>query len=224
MARSSAKKKPPSRGRPKGTGLDDQAVLAKLAALLKADHKLSPTAAIRKAGITNASIIRRLRDKLKTASNPVAPARRAAPAPTAKAKQRKPAGVPPKQPQPRKAAAQRATPAPATRKSEPIQVSSKASNPTPQPQQAATPPPSTSAQPPQPAAPTSGLFQNAAALRISLETAAAMARMQRQVFDQTLTATPLGTILRAQSMFAEFIATAMLGHLALLRPPAPENK
>jgi hypothetical protein len=50
-------------GRPKGSGLDDSRQLATVAALLNANPKLNPTAAIRSLGIEDPSVIRRLRDK-----------------------------------------------------------------------------------------------------------------------------------------------------------------
>lgn len=55
-----------SRGRPKGSGIDDTPALKKIARLLANDPDLKPTTAIRKLGYTNPSTIRRLRDKLKS--------------------------------------------------------------------------------------------------------------------------------------------------------------
>lgn len=52
-----------SRGRPKGTGLNDAAQLRAIAGLIAADPELKPTTAIKKLGINDPSIIRRLRDK-----------------------------------------------------------------------------------------------------------------------------------------------------------------
>lgn len=52
-----------TRGRPKGSGIDDSAQLAAIARLIDADPKLKPTTAIKALGITDPSIIRRLRDK-----------------------------------------------------------------------------------------------------------------------------------------------------------------
>lgn len=52
-------------GRPKGSGLDDSRQLATVAALLAANPKLNPTAAIRSLGIEDPSVIRRLRDKFR---------------------------------------------------------------------------------------------------------------------------------------------------------------
>lgn len=53
------------RGRPKGTGIDDRAALIRIAALIFADPNLKPTTAIRKLGVAEPSVIRRLRDKFK---------------------------------------------------------------------------------------------------------------------------------------------------------------
>jgi hypothetical protein len=51
------------RGRPKGTGLNDAAQLRAIAGLLAADPDLKPTTAIKQLGISDPSVIRRLRDK-----------------------------------------------------------------------------------------------------------------------------------------------------------------
>ena len=55
------------RGRPKGTGLNDQHHLEKIAALLFKQEGLKPTTAIKSLGITDPSAIRRLRDKFNRA-------------------------------------------------------------------------------------------------------------------------------------------------------------
>ena len=52
-------------GRPRGSGLDDSRQLASVAALLAANPRLNPTAAIRSLGIEDPSVIRRLRDKFR---------------------------------------------------------------------------------------------------------------------------------------------------------------
>ena len=57
---------PRPRGRPKGTGINDRDLLTTVARLLAADRQLKPTTAIHNAGITDPSVVRRLRDKLKT--------------------------------------------------------------------------------------------------------------------------------------------------------------
>jgi hypothetical protein len=52
-----------SRGRPKGTGLNDAAQLRAIAGLIATNPDLKPTTAIKTLGITDPSVIRRLRDK-----------------------------------------------------------------------------------------------------------------------------------------------------------------
>jgi len=68
----------PRRGRPKGTGIDDSDRIARLAELIKVRPELKPTTAIRTMGITDPSVIRRLRDKysayLRNAAASTAPA------------------------------------------------------------------------------------------------------------------------------------------------------
>ena len=55
---------PRTRGRPKGTGIDDRDRVVQVRDMLAADRGLKPTTAIKRLGITDPSIIRRLRDKL----------------------------------------------------------------------------------------------------------------------------------------------------------------
>ena len=59
------------RGRPKGSGIDDTATLQRVAALLSADRRMKPTTAIKQVGVSDPSVVRRLREKLK--ANLVAP-------------------------------------------------------------------------------------------------------------------------------------------------------
>ncbi len=51
------------RGRPKGSGLDDQKHLDQIARMIAAKPDLKPTTAIKALGISDPSVIRRLRDK-----------------------------------------------------------------------------------------------------------------------------------------------------------------
>ena len=53
----------PTRGRPKGSGINDRAILLSIAGLIVDNPTLKRTTAIKQAGITNPSTIRRLRDK-----------------------------------------------------------------------------------------------------------------------------------------------------------------
>jgi hypothetical protein len=59
---------PVRRGRPKGTGIDDNDRIARLAELLRTRPDLRPTTAIRLMGYSDPSAIRRLRDKYKVFS------------------------------------------------------------------------------------------------------------------------------------------------------------
>lgn len=52
-----------SRGRPKGSGIDDRIWLREMARLMRLDPTLRPTSAIKALGVTDPSTIRRLRDK-----------------------------------------------------------------------------------------------------------------------------------------------------------------
>lgn len=51
------------RGRPKGSGINDEQRLVEMSRLLNADKRMKPTTAIKAIGITDPSAIRRLRDK-----------------------------------------------------------------------------------------------------------------------------------------------------------------
>ncbi|MBX9924774.1 MAG: hypothetical protein K2Y05_00305 [Hyphomicrobiaceae bacterium] len=51
------------RGRPKGTGLDDSSHIEAIAGLISANPEMKPTTAIKELGISDPSVIRRLRDK-----------------------------------------------------------------------------------------------------------------------------------------------------------------
>ena len=57
------------RGRPKGSGLDDRALLRRIGEMIDADPALKPTTAIKAIGVTDPSTIRRLRDKLKSSDH-----------------------------------------------------------------------------------------------------------------------------------------------------------
>lgn len=59
----------PRRGRPKGSGIDDQKFLSDIAAMIAAKPDLKPTTAIKALGVTDPSAIRRLRDKFHQFSN-----------------------------------------------------------------------------------------------------------------------------------------------------------
>lgn len=55
------------RGRPKGSGINDQQKLDEIARLMSADPRMKPTTAIKAIGVTDPSTIRRLRDKFHVA-------------------------------------------------------------------------------------------------------------------------------------------------------------
>jgi hypothetical protein len=59
---------PVRRGRPKGTGIDDNQRLVQLSELLRLRPDSRPTTAIRQMGYSDPSAIRRLRDKYKVFS------------------------------------------------------------------------------------------------------------------------------------------------------------
>ena len=77
------------RGRPKGSGIDDAALLGNVRALLAADPVASPTTAIKRAGVSDPSAVRRLRDKLRAAplAIPPGPSLASAPLPALRSKQ-----------------------------------------------------------------------------------------------------------------------------------------
>lgn len=71
----------PRRGRPKGSGIDDQKFLSDMAAMIAAKPDLKPTTAIKALGVTDPSAIRRLRDKFHQFSTELTAAH-AAPSPS----------------------------------------------------------------------------------------------------------------------------------------------
>lgn len=227
------------RGRPKGTGIDDDQILRQLAAMMRIERDLNPTTAIRRIGVTNASVIRRLRDKLKR----VSPSQKVINAQTLLIKKTTLAEPSPrtkKAPQKRQPNQQpsRARPAPDNKpklstapKSIGPDIVAKAANeqgkqlpPQSKPEAihlATADPTEEKKSAPKQASPN----HNLDALRLTLELAVTMARLQRQLFDHTMATTPLGLIFRGQAMFAEFLATAMLSHQAILqKPPTTETK
>jgi hypothetical protein len=56
-----------TRGRPKGSGIDDQQRIAEIGRVLGANPRMKPTTAIKALGVTDPSAIRRLRDKFNMA-------------------------------------------------------------------------------------------------------------------------------------------------------------
>lgn len=79
-----------ARGRPKGTGVDDADALLAIAEIMAANPGMKPTTAIKTLGITNPSVVRRLRDKYqnKYAPRDAQPAGRTHHAPHAEAENR----------------------------------------------------------------------------------------------------------------------------------------
>jgi hypothetical protein len=67
MTRLTDRKSP--RGRPKGSGKDDWSRLQQIAALIAANPALKPTTAIKRIGVTDPSVVRRLRDKFHLAEH-----------------------------------------------------------------------------------------------------------------------------------------------------------
>lgn len=61
------------RGRPKGTGIDDSAMLAAIDGQIAANPEMRPTTAIKSLGVEDPSAIRRLRDKYKCLKNGALP-------------------------------------------------------------------------------------------------------------------------------------------------------
>ena len=78
LGQTSMNDEPRRRGRPKGTGIKDDATLEVIANFLAEDADLKPTTAIRRAGITDPSVVRRLRDKLKLVAASAQPTARQA--------------------------------------------------------------------------------------------------------------------------------------------------
>jgi hypothetical protein len=74
------------RSRPANSGIDDSTALRDVVAMMSADPALKPTTAIKRAGITDPSRVRRLRDKLRKTAKPSEPHRQSTTLPNAQAK------------------------------------------------------------------------------------------------------------------------------------------
>ena len=169
-----------SRGRPKGSGIDDTAVLARVAARLAKSPGLQPTAAIRDLGIDDDSDIRRLRDKLKhVVIVPARPARSAAAVRT-DARLRKPV----------RSEAPVALPlrAPPRPRPKPVLVAAEpAPEPLPMPAKAPEPSPAATAVPPSPARPIpTAPDPTMVAVQFAMTSVSALAHLQLQLFDMAM--------------------------------------
>ncbi len=204
------------RGRPKGTGIDDSQTLNEVMSLLASEAGLRPTTAIRRAGISDPSVVRRLREKLKigSATTPE-PAlarqvtRRPRPLTRARVKPARKPVTPPREipikqsPQPedtRTAASHESTTATSeasasetprwAQRSEPplLATADKASGPTPPP-----------------------LDPQLEALRLSAEASAAMSRLFLHCMTFSAQTNPWGLALRSQTIMSEFFASMLSG-------------
>ena len=237
---------PKRRGRPKGTGINDDQTLQTISGLLAANAELKPTTAIRQAGISDPSVVRRLREKLKivhsgepvtppvsavTQSKPAAVARRERPArprtstlpsPTNTASRPQTRPVSTDQPAAR---LQSRPPLPQDTAAHISQVSStlpqQASKTQTSGQAASIPPPSAA---PQSAAPTAKAPSDPQleALRLAAEAASAMSRLYLHCMNNAAQTSPLSLALSSQNMMTQWFATMMAGQIAAQRKPSKE--
>jgi hypothetical protein len=202
------------RGRPKGTGIDDSKTLRDVLNLLASEDGLRPTTAIHRAGISDPSVVRRLREKLK-----LVPAVTAAPEliqnVSRRARQRTrvrtmPAQKPvaptptipiqqPPQPQDTRATA---SPEPISTETEPSAGESPRRKPRIEPELTVTPPS---------VLPTYPVDPQIEALRLSAEASAAMSRLFLHCITFSAQTNPLSLALRSQTIMSEFFASMLTG-------------
>ena len=217
---------PRRRGRPKGTGINDTATLAAIARLIGADRALKPTTAIHQVGITDPSVVRRLRDKLKNDPT-VEPVSRkqleVAEHPSAASQTTAPRATPLLDPAPYATRTMHdkppllpdnntfdavAVPPPAAPVEKIVKpTTSHAADPTAVP--------GTSPGPAPHAVPDPQLE----ALRLSAEAAAAMSRLYLHCLTHAAQANPLALALRGQVVMSQWMAAMLGAQVAPLPPP-----
>jgi outer membrane biosynthesis protein TonB len=230
------------RGRPKGTGIDDSATLRNILAMLVANDDLKPTTAIRRTGITDPSVVRRLREKLKLEPPPALAASPAEPVAQMPSNR---ASISPVSSQPPKSEPGQSIPVAATPTSQPPRTQDTAariSQPPAKPAKAPSTPPPKPAQretaqaprtevPPQPE-PQSGPGPSASAasappppdpqleaLRLSAEAAAAMSRLYLHCVSNAAQTNPLTLALTGQTVMSQWFAGLMQAQIAARQKP-----
>ena len=217
---------PRPRGRPKGTGIDDREILQSIFSLLNEDVGLRPTTAIRQLGISDPSVVRRLREKLKTDGHTATPATPGASTGTGtgSAAKQEPAV---RQPQPRMPARKKQS----SEKREQDTIASKYPEPQEAPQPAS--PAQQAPQSPQPEAPVSSIAQPSPnveppamppgvgapklpladpqleALRLASEAAGAMSRLYLHCMSFAQQTNPLALALRSQTVMSDFFSSIL---------------
>jgi len=177
-----------SRGRPKGSGKDDWSRLQQVAALIAANPALKPTTAIKRIGVTDPSVVRRLRDKFNLAQDDLLTTVR-----------RTRASAPPRQTQKRVSEARAAPPAPAAEsalKHQPEQPTPKAVEATCEPRAGA-------------ARTSTAVFGPFATLMgLGLRAAAVAVEQQYSLCQYALRSPPLEALVRQQLLITELMITA----------------
>jgi hypothetical protein len=228
------------RGRPKGTGIDDSATLGAILAMLAANDDLKPTTAIRRTGITDPSVVRRLREKLKLEPPQALAASQAQPVAHTPSNRINisPVGIQPPKSEPGQNVPITATPTSqpprtqdtATRISQPLAKPPKAPPPKPaqretaqepraevptQPEPQSGPGPSASTSSPPPPPPDPQLE----ALRLSAEAAAAMSRLYLHCVTNAAQTNPLTLALTGQTVMSQWFAGLMQAQIAARQKP-----
>lgn len=209
---------PRPRGRPRGTGIDDRETLRAVTSLLVENSGLRPTTAIRQVGINDPSVVRRLREKLKTL-----PTTAQDPAPAVKSLQTK---FPRKYRSATDIEGQSSEPSTvktkAWRSPQTKDNSSQASSPIGSPHAVGA----TSAEAPNPPADVPGTLANPItgerppladpqleALRLAAEAAGAMSRLYLHCMNFAAQTNPMSLALRTQSIMSEFMVGMLTGQL-----------
>lgn len=218
------------RGRPKGTGINDLAMLRAISSLLAADAALKPTTAIRRSGVTDPSVIRRLREKLKL--DPVLPIAAVpaaavtatptsvqppfSPAPAVAAQIGK---IPPQKPRERPVStAAPVPPSPSTEQPTALPSPATHAPPPEPPHQPAPQPDARTMPPPEPLRPPDPQLE---AMRLAAEAAAAMSRLYLHCINNAAQTSPLSIALNGQAMVSQWFAGLMSAQIDAQRKPKP---
>ncbi len=203
---------PRPRGRPKGTGIDDRDSLRAIVTLLSRDPALKPTTAIRQSGVTDPSVVRRLREKLKaTAIAPAGPKRKSAQSPVRPTASISLHRLPsaPEEKSSSSDAKRRRTPAAGS----PAQADTYEA-PSPAPGTSAeTSSAAASAPQAEPQLTTPLADPQLEALRLSAEAAAAVSRLYLHCMNYAAQTNPMSLALRSQTVMNQWIAGLLSGSM-----------
>lgn len=208
---------PRPRGRPKGSGIDDRESLRAIVALLSRDSNLKPTTAIRQSGVTDPSVVRRLREKLKLATASLVESKSGSPPkrPGRSNAQKRQASPPEEKSAGRDARGSRTPAAESPAQPDTLDTPSPLHGTTTDTSPSAGTP-STPDQTPRQTTPLTD--PQLEALRLSAEAAAAVSRLYLHCMNYAAQTNPMSLALRSQTVVSQWIAGLLSGSM-----PAPSG-